>query len=94
MPLPLRRITAPGWVPAGIFMVTGPSRVGTLTSAPSVASAMPTRTSVSKIVAPALETRLRLHLDRHVQVPGTAPAGLALALHAQARARYPRPAGS
>ena len=38
--LPFRRKVFPGWVPAGILSLCGPSRVGTSTDVPSAAWAI------------------------------------------------------
>ena len=48
MPWPFSVTTVPGWVPAGTSTLSSPSRVATVTRAPSAAAGAATSTTVTR----------------------------------------------
>ena len=87
-PRPRTRKVRPDLVPAGTLSVTGPSRVGTVTLAPRVASGKRHRHRHGQVLAPPAEHRVAVGVHDHVQVPGRAAAapGAAPGLHPDALA--------
>ena len=80
MPLPLSRKTFPVWVPAGIFIFTFPSSVGTSICAPSAAWVKEMGTSQSTSLSSRTKRGCSLHVDDHVEVARRAAVVARLAL--------------
>ena len=75
-------------VPAGIFRLAWPSRVGTWISPPSAAVINEIGTSQYRLSSSRWKDRVLGHMHDHVQIPGraAADAGFAIAAGAQTRA--------